>query len=318
MTVSGTNTFTQVKNEIIELAYSRAGILSDENSLTAFQIQRGSVLLNIMIKAWISDGIRLWKQSRGTLFLVTGQSSYILDGSTANATEDYDETETAANALAGATTISVVSAVGFVIGYNIGIMQDNDSIHWTTITNITSLAITLNNALTYDVTSGKDVFVYQTKINRPENIINAQCEIAGQTQISMQILARDTYDAIALKFQKSIPTQFYYNKQLSFGEIQIFGTPPSESYKIKFTFQKQFFDMTNPTNDFDFPTEWLEPIYLNLAVKFLGFNSVKDPQFITFLKEEAATALSLAKQFDDDLGSVYFYPASDNNRGANL
>lgn len=318
MTVSGTNTFTQAKNQIIELAYSRAGVLSDENSLTAYQIDRGSVLLNIMIKAWIQDGIRLWKQARGTLFLVRGQAAYNLNGSTANATEDYEETETTADAISGATTIPVSSATGFVVGYNIGIMQDDGNIHWTTITNIASLVITLNSALTYAVTSGSDVFVYQTKINRPENIINAQCAISDSIQVGMQLLARDTYDAIAIKDQRGIPTQLYYNKQLSYGEIKLFQTPSSETYKIHFTFQKQFFDMTNPTTDFDFPPEWLLPLYLNLAVMLLGFNAVKDPQFIMMLKEEASTSLSMAKQFDDEMGSIYFYPAGDNNRGTHL
>jgi hypothetical protein len=318
MSTSGTNTFTQVKNQIIELAYSRAGILSDENSLTAFQIERGSTLLNIMIKNWIIEGVRLWKQAKGTLFLERGQASYNLNGSSANATEDYDETETTADALSGATTIPVADTTGFVVGYNIGVMQDNGSIHWTTIANIASLVITLDDPLTYDTVSGSDVFVYQTKINRPENIINAQCQISNGIQIAMQLLARDTYDAIALKDQQGIPTQLYYNKQLSFGEIKVFQTPSSEIYKILFTFQKQFFDMTNPTTDFDFPTEWLKPLYTNLAKILIGFNSVKDPQFIADLKEEATTDLALVKGFDDDLESIYFYPASDDNRGTYL
>ena len=40
--------------------------------------------------------------------------------------------------------------------------------------------------------------------------------------------------------------------------------------------------------------------------------------FIDDLKIEAKEALSLAKGFDDELTSVYFYPASDQNRGGNL
>lgn len=319
MATSETNTFTQVKNQIIELAYSRIGVLSDENALTAFQVERGSTLLNIMIKSWIQDGIRLWKQARGTLFLNAGQNSYILDGSTANATENFTETESASLTSSGSSLIQVNSIDGFVVNYFIGLVQDNNTIHWSTISAVgPGNDISINTPTTYDSASGKNVYVYETKINRPENIINAQRKISGDTEVGMQLLARDTYDSIAIKTQKSIPSQLYYNKQLSYGEIKLFGTPSSITYKIKLTFQKQFFDMTNPTDDFDFPTEWLESIYLNLAVKLIGFNSIKDPQFVMFLKEEAATALSLAKQYDDDMGSVYFYPADDNNRGTYL
>lgn len=318
MTTSGTNTFTQVKNQIIELAYSRAGILTDENVLTAYQVQRGSDLLNIMIKALIAQGVTLWKQAQGTLFLVTGQQSYVLDGTTANATEDFVEAETTAAAISGATSIDVDDASEMSIGYFIGIMQDDGVLHWTTISNIAGDTVTLTDALTDDVAEGNSVFAYETKINRPENILNAQCFIGGGIYVGMQLLARDTYDAIAIPAQQSIPTQLYYNKQRTFGQIKIFGTSPNESYRVRFTFQKQFFDMTNPTDDFDFPTEWLEALYLNLAVKLLGFYAVKDEGFIANLKMEAKEALELAKGFDDDLESLYFIPANDQYRGTYL
>lgn len=318
MTTSNTNTFTQVKNQIIQQAYSRIGVLTDENELTAYQIEKGSDILNMMIKAWIQQGIRLWKIARGTLFLQPRQSSYILDGSSANATELFSETLVSVNAIAGTTSITVDDTLGFVVGYNIGITQDNNYIHWSIISSIVGNVVNFTTPLTYATSIYLPVYSYQTKINRPENIVNAQCAMNNQIQISMQMLSRDTYDALAIKREGSIPTQLYYNKQLNYGEIQIFGTPQSSIYKIKFSFEKQFFDMTDPLNNFDFPTEWLEALYLNLAKRLAGFNSIKDPQFLADLKEEAATALSLAKQFDDELTSIYFFPASDENRGGYL
>lgn len=314
MSVSGTNTFTQVKNQIIRKAYSRIGVLSDENELTAYQVSEGSDILNMMIKAWIAQGIRLWKIARGTLFLVPGQISYILDGSTANATENYSETTLTNNVTSGATSFAVASASGFTIGYYIGIAQDNNSIHWTTITNVVGTTITIASATTYLASSGNAVYAYQTKINRPENIVDAQYNLSPTLQISMQLLSRRTYDAIAIKTQQNIPNQLYYNKQLSYGEMQVFGVP-SNIQVMKFSFEKQFYDMTNPTDNFDFPNEWLEALYLNLAVRLSGFNSIKNTDFLTMLKMEAKEALELVKGFDDEMTSIYFIPASDNNRG---
>lgn len=315
MAVSGTNTFNQVRNEIIKKAYRRIGVLSQENELTAFQIQEGSDILNIMIKAWLSQPIALWKQSYGTLFLDPDVYEYILNGSNANATEDYDETTLSADVNSGATSITVEDTTGFVVGYFIGIMQDDNSLHWTTITNIVGSTITINNALTEDAAEGNEVIVYETKINRPENIINAQCKISSTLEIPMALVSRDTYDAINIKTLNTIPTQLYYNKQLSFGEIKIFGNPFNSSYRINFTFQKQYFDMTNATTDFDFPNEWFEPLYLNLAVRLIGFNAIKDQEFIANLKQEAAEALALVKGFDDENTSFWSVPAGDNNRG---
>lgn len=318
MTTSGTNTFTQVKNQIIILAYSRIGVVSDENTLTAFQVQRGSDLLNIMIKSWIQEGIRLWKIARGTLFLQPDVSTYVLDGTLANATELYSETITTGTAISGATAITVADTTGFVAGYFIGIVQDSGVIFWTTIVSIVGLTVNLTTPLDDSVDPSAPVFVYQTKINRPENIVDAQLQSNPTTQIDMAILSRRTYDAIAVKTMSGISNQLYYNKQRTYGEVKIFPTPATALYKIEFSFQKQFFDMTNPTDEFDFPTEWLNPLYLGLACKLIGFNSIKDPVFIQDLRSEFAEALSLAKGFDDEMTSIYFYPASDENRGGYL
>jgi hypothetical protein len=318
MAVSGTNTFTQVKNQIIELAYSRIGVVSDENTLNAFQIQRGSDLLNIMIKSWIAQGVRLWKMSKGTLFLQPNVASYILDGTSANATTSYSETTTSASALAGATSITVNDATGFTAGYFIGILQDNGIIFWTTIASVVSTTITLTDALDDAVASSNAVFAYQTKISRPENIINADLQMAPDIEIEMALLSRNTYDAIAVKTLSGIPNQLYYNKQLNYGEMQMFPVPATAFYKMNFTFQTQFFDMTNPNDDFDFPVEWLDALYLGLASKLIGFNAIKDPVFIQDLRNEYTEAFNLVKGFDDDMNSIYFYPASDNNRGGYL
>lgn len=315
MPVSGTNTFTQVKNEIIKQAYRRIGVLGENNELTTYQVNQGSTILNMMIKTLIAQGIRLWKISYGTLFLEAAKGSYILDGSTANATENYSESILSADVSSGATSFDVDDATGFTIGYYIGIWQNNNTIHWTTISNVSSNTITIASATTYDAAEGNKVVAYETKINRPENIIDAQCWISDTIRINMQLLSRRTYDSIAIPNQQNIPNQLYYNKQRTYGEFKIFGTPTTVNYYITFSFQKQFYDMDTPTQDFDFPNEWLDPLYLNLAVKLIGFNAIKDQDFIMNLKMEAKEALELVKGFDDEMTSIYFYPASDDNRG---
>jgi hypothetical protein len=315
MSITNTDTFTQTFYQIIQKAYARIGVVSDENQMTTYQANMGSDILNMMLKTWIAQGIALWKIARGTLFLNPGQTSYILDGVTANATESYNSTTATATINSGSTSFSVTSATGFVIGYYIGIAQDNNTIFWTTISNVAGTTITIASATTYQATQGNPIYAYQTKINRPENIIDAQCQIEGDLEINMQLLARRTYDAIAIKNQQNIPNQLYYNKQLTYGQIELFGATPTISYLVNFAFQKQFSDMVNPLDTFDFPNEWLEPIYLNLAVRLAGFNSVKDKEFLDKLIIQAERALELVKGFDDEMGSVYFFPSSDVNRG---
>lgn len=313
MTVSGTNTFTLTKNEVIEMAFARIGVISEGATLTSYQVDRGSQLLNVMIKSWLAKGFRLWKTERATLFLDASSNEYILG--VANATGSYANPTLSADANSGATSIVVSSAVGLVIGYNIGVVQNNNTILWTTITNIVSTTITLNNALTSDASSGNNVFVYQTKLGKVENIINAQLKMNSTTEIPLQLNSRDTYDALPVKTLVGIPNKLYYNKLLDSGIIRLFPQPSSVNYFVNFTYQKQFYDMTNPTDFFDFPVEWLRALYLNLATTLYGFYPISDATQIQLLAAEAQDALMEVISFDDENTSIYFEPATDVNRG---
>lgn len=316
MTVSGTNTFTLTKNQIIELAFARIGVVSEGAALTAYQVDRGSTLLNTMIKSWLAKGFRLWKTERGYLFPNTASNEYILDGVTANATAEYITTTLSSNASSGATTISVTSATGFAATYFIGIVLDNNTIFWTTESGAPSgTTITLTSALTGAASSGNNVYVYATKLGKLENLINAQVQMNTTTQVPLQLLARDTYDALSIKNLTGIPNKIYYNKQLSYGVIRLFPMPSSTYYIVNFTYQKQFYDMTNPTDNFDFPVEWLRALYLNLAATLYGFYPIIDPDQSKILIAEAQDALMEVASFDDENSSIYFTPASDQNRG---
>lgn len=316
MTVSGTNTFTLTKNQVIEMAFARIGVISEGAALTNYQINRGSQLLNTMIKSWLAKGFRLWKTERGYLFPDTASNTYILDGSTANATTAYFPTTLSADASSGATTISVTSATGFAASFFVGVVLDDNTIFWTTEVGAPSgTTITLNNTLTGSASSGNAVYVYETKLGRLENIINAQVQLNTTTQIPLQILSRDTYDALSLKGLTGITNKIYHDKQLTYSIIKLFTQPSSTGYIVNFTWQKQFYDMTNPTDTFDFPVEWLNALYLNLAVKLYGFYPIIDPDQSKILIAEAQDALVEVASFDDENTSIYFYPATDQNRG---
>ncbi|MEB3150916.1 MAG: hypothetical protein VKL60_18100 [Sphaerospermopsis sp.] len=327
MTVSNSTNFNLVRNQIIELAYKRIGVLTDYRPLTAQQITDGATLLNVMVKSWITKGNRLWKNKQGTLFVQPNQASYILDGETDNATEEYVATTTTAAVNSGTAIIPVTSATGMIVGDNFGVVMSNGYIFWSTIQSINSLNVTLNDILTEDVNDGAYVYAYTTKINRPEDILNAQCQTSmtlGQTStttvLPMVIMSRDTYRAITIKNNTGIPNRLFYDKQKDYGAIYLWQTPSSANYLIEFTWQKQLFDFDSPTDDPDFPVEWLDALHLNLAVKLAGFNAVTSStqtSFLSDLKQEAKDALDDVLGFDRETTSIYFEPATEINTNTN-
>lgn len=317
MTVSTETDFNLNRNQIINLAYKRIGVLSDYRQLTAQQLQDGATLLNVLVKSWIAKGARLWKTKQGVLFVQPNQASYVFDGVTDNATEVYVSTTTTAAIASGLAVIPVTSTTGMTAGDNFGVLLDNGNIFWSTITSIASLNVTLNGSLTDDVSSGAVIYVYTDKIKRPEDIDNAQCQNSSVSQLPMVKISRDTYRAITIKTNTGIPNRFFYDKQLDQGTVYLWQVPSSATYIINFTFQKQLFDFTTASNDPDFPVEWLKPLYLNLAVELAGFNSISDVSFLTLLNQQAASALAEAEGYDRETTSIYFEPATEINTNTN-
>lgn len=314
MTVGTTNTFSQNRNQIINRAMAAIGIRTNQRALSASEVSEASDELNIMIKSWKTKDY-LWKTEEGTLFLVNGQASYKLDGSTANATQDYSATTTTANAAAAATSISVTSASGFVIGYFIGVVQDNNTILWTTVSNVVGTTITLTDALTYAATSGNNVYCYQTKISRPEIINSLRVRTSTGSDLPTTALARDSYFNIPVKTNSARPNQWYYDKQLSFGTIYLWPTPNSVSDSVNFTFQKMFLDIDSAATDPDFPIEWIDAIVLNLALRLARIKG-KDKEFREQLRRDAEQALADVQGYDRESASIYFQPATNVNIGS--
>ena len=315
MTVSNSTNFSQNRNQIINLAMSAIGIKTNNRALTAPEINEASDILNVMVKSWKNRGNYLWKYAEGTLFLTSRQAKYKLDGSTAHATESYNETTTTSAAVSGATTIVVSSTSGFVVGYNIGVVQDDNTILWTTITIIAGSTITLNTALTADAASGNAVYVYQNKINRPESITSLRARTSSGTDTPTTALSRDSYFNIPVKTNSARPNQWYYDKQLTYGDLYLWPTPNAVSDIIKFTFQKMFFDFDSGVDDPDFPVEWIRAMYLNLALDLARIKG-KDKEFREQLKRDADEALADCQGYDREPASIYFQPATSVNMGS--
>lgn len=277
MTTSGTNTFSMNRDEIITSAFQNLGIVTQGRALTSYDLDLAVNQFNLMIKSWAAVGKYLWKSKVGYLFTVADQASYTIDGTSSNCTQSYVYTTLSAAASIGVTTISVTSASGMAVGYYIGIYVFNtdtnlNEIFWTTITNISGTTITLAASLPYVGSSGTNVYSYQTNINFPIGIVSAERRYIGGTttqsiyDIPMEIVAQNKYDFQVQKFNNSgNPVWLYYNKQLSYGIINLWPTPSDATNAIRFTYEEMFYDAGISTNTPDFPIEWTETLIYNLT-----------------------------------------------------
>jgi len=76
MAVSTTTVFTLTRDEIIQYALRKLGVLEAGVTPDTTTVTNASTALNMLIKSWIAKGVKLWKVTELTLPLVSGQRSY--------------------------------------------------------------------------------------------------------------------------------------------------------------------------------------------------------------------------------------------------
>lgn len=77
MAVSNNIDFNQTAQELIVDALAELGVLAEEESLEATDLNRGLRMLTRMLKTWQADGVMTWTLTDGELTLVEGQESYV-------------------------------------------------------------------------------------------------------------------------------------------------------------------------------------------------------------------------------------------------
>lgn len=82
------STYTVTRDEIITIALRKLGVLEIGSSPDAATISNASMSLNLLIKQFSTDGLKLWKISEIIVPLTNNQTSYTLGG--ASSTLMYD------------------------------------------------------------------------------------------------------------------------------------------------------------------------------------------------------------------------------------
>lgn len=150
MALSGTVTFSQTRDQLVTDALLDVGQVGLGQAVDSDLIQFAVRKLQMMLKAWMADGLQLWKIKETTLFLEKYKNYYQLGPTGDNCTADkpiYKGSLTSA-LVAGSTTINVdnTAAQGFtnnkfnsaalVTGMYVGIQQTDNSMYWTTVSTV--------------------------------------------------------------------------------------------------------------------------------------------------------------------------------------
>jgi len=143
-------------------------------------------------------------------------------------------------------------------------------------------------------------------INRPLEIANARRLVDGiETEITIR--SRQEYMNQPEKDTSSgEPVYVYYDPQLTHGVLYVWPAPIAAN-QINFSYKSYIEDFDSLANTPYFPTEWLEAIVYNLALRLMPMYEVSGEDK-TWITNMAIQFLDEAETNDTDEGSVFLTP----------
>jgi hypothetical protein len=301
--------FDLTRNTIINDALIHIGALDAGDSPSAADSAFAARQLNRMVKAWQGAGFRLWTRREAYLFLSKSQGRYKLGpNSTDHAAELEDAvfTTLSADAAAGASSVSVASTTGMAAADNIGVVLDDGTIDWDTISAIPG-AVTLTGTLSGAASSGNMVFAYTAALNRPLRVLDAQRRDSSGSETPMIMVAHETYQQIPNKTDTGKTNQVYYQPEIPDGFVYLWPEPETSADALRITCLFPIEDFDASSNNPDLPQEWLDALTWNLAKQLMP--SYATPADVAGLvREEAAIAYAVVSAWDRETAPTTFEP----------
>jgi hypothetical protein len=306
MATSGSYDYNNTGTEIITAALRKCGVIAEGETPTAQMLADGLEDLERLTKAWQAAGIRLWKYEEMVLFLETSKQSYNLGPSGDRIVKKSALTTTAlaADASDTATSITVDSATGFNVSDQIGIVMDDNTIHWTTISTIVGTTITIASGIDDDAADDNAVYVFTSKAPRPLQVTHGRVQLDTSSETVLNVGGREDYFSLANKSASGTPTDIYYNPTLTNGKLYVYPTVSDERQYLNLTTQIPIEDFDAASNDPDFPQEWFMPLVWNVAAQMYLEYGVNDPITVQKIEKEAEKWYEFVSGFDNEEADI--------------
>ena len=319
-TLSGSVNFNQTRNEIVTDSLILLGAFGEGETPNAEALEYGIRQLERMVKHWQGQGTHLWSRREATLFVTPSQAAYELGPSSADhAAEDSEivRTTLSADEASGQTVLSVTSSTGMTESDKVGIVLDDDTLQWTTISTVdNSTQITVAASLTGAAASGNYIYAYTNDLARPLRIIDARRRDESSDQDTPIITqSHEEYQRLPNKTNDGETNMVYYHPEhrSARGTVYLWPRPDSVARTIRLSCILPLQDFDASGNNADLPTEWLDAIIWNLAKRLLPKYGASGHASAAAIVQGGTTMLLEMLGWDQEPESVYFGPAMSHN-----
>jgi hypothetical protein len=277
MAVSGTTTFTVTRDQIIESALRSLAVLEEGAQPSATTLENASFSLNLILKKWQSEGIKLWTVVEYTIPLVASQTSYTIGPSIAydfNADKPLRIIQAFLRNISSPTNgVAKISLLSPGSGYSV--IPDNPVSVTGGTTGASGAQFTMgfggdpllstafaNSVLLSAGGGGYSIGDVLTVIGgtyvtpatiRVDSLSNTFIDLP------MTLISQQEYNILGSKQSQGVINAVYYKPWRDYGEISVFLTPnvsAAATYQLHIIVQRPIMDITKPNENFDLPQEW--------------------------------------------------------------
>lgn len=310
MATSGNIDFSMTRTDFLEWSLRTAQLVGIEQPIPANLVSHASLSLNMLLATWEKRSRHIFTEQSATVFFAADQSVYSLGTTGDHAADDVVETTLGAAEASGQTVLTLTSTTGMTAADYIGVLLDDNSLHWTTIVSVDSATqVTITLALTDDAASGNKVYTYTTRLAKPLRLSTVQYRDSSDTDVMVSIIDRVDYVNTSDKTSTSTSvSNVYYDPKISgLGKLYVYPTPEDSTTVLKISYQRSLQAFDAAGNTADLPKNWYLALAYGLAA--LVCPAVGKDKKAALLAAESERYYRLASFGDHDEGSVFFLPA---------
>ena len=279
MATSGTTTFSVTRNDIIQSSLRLLGVLEEGAQPTAPAIESASLVLNMMLKDWMTDGIKLWTVTELNIPLKANQTTYTIGPSSTydlNTNKPLRLIQSFLRNISNTTNqVAEISLLSGGTGYTVqatnpvsstGGSGTGATFNLTYSGGVVTKALLANDGGN-DYAVG-DVLTMSGGTFTTPATVTVDSLLNTYIDLPMSILSQQEYNILGSKFNTGSVNSVYYWPYPTYGELKVFLTPnasASTTYELHVTVQRPIEDITTANQTFDFPSEWYQSLRWGLA-----------------------------------------------------
>lgn len=306
-TPSGVNTFTLTASELIENAFDVIQVGVDGEGVEPEYYERGLRALNLVMRELQAQGLHLTSFRAGYVFPPEDTAEMVVEDQ--KATNVYYATTLSSDVTSPTTTIPVTDSTNMSVNDTIGILKDDSTIFWSTISTITpgvapAADITISDSIDGDASSGCQVFTYTNAIEPIARVLKVSRRDNFDTDVPISMLSRDEYESLPYKEGNSgVPSLAYYWRSRGKGTLFLWPPAENEKYIMRLWYETRMDDFKSPDDAIDMDRIYLPVVVHTLALRMCARFGIST-EIYQRVKAEQMEIMANALSYDNEVEPI--------------